>query len=36
MYAAMPPQNYVYWHDEAKITKEDIKLIRDWTKKAPY
>ncbi len=36
MYAAMPPQNYVDWHEEAKITKEDIKLVRDWTEKAPY
>lgn len=36
MYKAMPPPSYVDWHDEAKVSKEDIKLIRDWTGKAPY
>ncbi len=36
MYAAMPPQNYIDWHEEAKVTKEDIKLIRNWTGKSPY
>ncbi len=36
MYAAMPPANYTQWHEEAKVSKEDIKLIRDWTGKAPY
>ncbi|RLA73995.1 MAG: cytochrome C [Epsilonproteobacteria bacterium] len=36
MYKAMPPASYVNWHDEAKVSKEDIKLIRDWTGKEPY
>ena len=36
MYAAMPPENYVQFHDEASVTQEDRKLIREWTGKAPY
>ncbi|VAY88051.1 hypothetical protein MNB_ARC-1_753 [hydrothermal vent metagenome] len=32
IYAAMPPKNYIKWHEKAKISKKDIKLIRDWTK----
>ena len=34
--AAMPPPSYIKWHKEAKISKEDIKLIRDWTDKTPF
>ena len=33
IYKAMPLQSYINWHDEAKLSKEDIKLIRDWTGK---
>ena len=36
MYAAMPPQNYVDWHEEAAVTKKDRDLIRTWTGKSPY
>ena len=36
MSKAMPPQSYIDWHDKAKVTPEDIKLIKDWTEKAPY
>ena len=36
IYAAMPPPSYTKWHKEAKITKEDKKIIRDWTDKSPY
>jgi len=36
VYAAMPLQSYITFHKEAKLTKKEIKLIRDWTGKAPY
>ena len=36
VYAAMPLASYVSLHKEAKLTKEEIKLIRDWTGKAPF
>jgi len=36
VYAAMPLASYVLLHKEAKLTKEEIKLIRDWTGKAPF
>lgn len=36
VYAAMPLSSYVWLHPEAKLTKEEIKMIRDWTGKAPY
>jgi len=36
VYAAMPLQSYISMHEEAKLSKEDIKLIRDWTGKAPF
>ena len=36
VYAAMPLQSYIYMHKEAKLTKKEIKLIRDWTGKAPF
>jgi hypothetical protein len=34
--SAMPPPSYISWHKEAKTTKEDIELIRNWTGKTPY
>lgn len=36
VYAAMPLASYISLHKEAKLTKEEIKLIRDWTGKAPF
>jgi len=36
VYAAMPLASYVSLHKEAKLTKEEIKMIRDWTGKAPF
>ncbi len=36
VYAAMPLESYITMHKEAKLTKEEIKLIRDWTGKAPF
>jgi len=36
VYAAMPLQSYIILHEETKLTKEEIKLIRDWTGKAPF
>lgn len=36
VYAAMPLQSYLWFHSDAKLTKEEIKLIRDWTGKAPF
>ena len=36
VYAAMPLPSYISLHEEAKLTKEEIKLIRDWTGKAPF
>jgi len=36
VYAAMPLPSYLWLHPEAKLTKDEIKLIRDWTGKAPY
>jgi len=36
VYAAMPLASYVSLHKEAKLTKDEIKLIRDWTGKAPF
>lgn len=36
VYAAMPLQSYISLHEEARLTKEEIKLIRDWTGKAPF
>jgi hypothetical protein len=36
VYAAMPLASYITLHEEAKLTKEEIKLIRDWTGKAPF
>ena len=36
VYAAMPLASYVSLHKEAKLTKDEINLIRDWTGKAPF
>ena len=36
VYAAMPLASYITLHKEAKLTKQEIKLIRDWTGKAPF
>ncbi|MEA3554879.1 MAG: heme-binding domain-containing protein [Campylobacterota bacterium] len=36
VYAAMPLASYISLHEEAKLTKDEIKLIRDWTGKAPF
>jgi len=36
VYAAMPLSSYISLHKEAKLTKEEITLIRDWTGKAPF
>lgn len=36
VYAAMPLPSYILLHKEAKLTKEEIKIIRDWTDKAPF
>jgi len=32
----MPLSSYLWLHPKAKLTKDEIKLIRDWTGKAPY
>ena len=31
VYAAMPLQSYLWIHDEANLTKEERKEVRDWT-----
>lgn len=36
VYAAMPLASYVSLHKEAKLTKDEINLIREWTGKAPF
>ncbi len=36
VYMAMPLPSYISMHKEAKLTKDEIKLIRDWTGKAPF
>lgn len=36
VYAAMPLASYLSFHKEAKLTKEEIKMVRDWTGKAPF
>ncbi len=36
VYAAMPLPSYISLHKDAILTKDEIKLIRDWTGKAPY
>ena len=36
VYAAMPLASYVTLHKKAKLTKDEIQLIREWTGKAPF
>lgn len=36
VYMAMPLSSYLSFHEDAKLTKEEIKVIRDWTGKAPF
>ncbi|PIF04906.1 MAG: cytochrome C [Arcobacter sp.] len=36
VFIAMPLASYITLHKEAKLSKEEIKLIRDWTGKAPF
>jgi len=36
VYAAMPLASYISLHKEAKLSKEEIKMIREWTGKAPF
>lgn len=36
VYAAMPLASYLSMHEDSKLTKDEIKLIRDWTGKAPF
>ena len=36
VYAAMPLASYISLHKEAKLTKDEIQLIREWTGKAPF
>ena len=36
VYAAMPMASYITLHKEAKLSQDEIKLIRNWTGKAPF
>lgn len=36
VYAAMPLPSYIWLHEDAKLTKDEIQMIRDWTGKAPF
>lgn len=36
VYAAMPLASYISLHEDAKLTKDEINLIREWTGKAPF
>ena len=36
VYIAMPLPSYILLHKEAKLTKDEITMIRDWTGKAQY
>ena len=36
VYKAMPLPSYTWIHKDAILSKEEIKLIRDWTGKAPF
>lgn len=36
VYKAMPLASYVSLHKEAKLTKKEIVLLREWTGKAPF
>ena len=31
VYAAMPLQSYLWFHEDANLTKEERNFIRDWT-----
>ncbi len=31
IYIAMPPSDYIYFHDEASLTKDERTRVRDWT-----
>jgi hypothetical protein len=31
VYLAMPPSDYIYFHENASLSKEEIVKIRDWT-----
>jgi hypothetical protein len=36
VYKAMPLESYISIHKDAKLTQDEIRLIRDWTGKAPF
>jgi hypothetical protein len=36
VYAAMPLQSYLWLHKDAKLTQDEIRLIRNWTGKSPF
>jgi hypothetical protein len=36
VYKAMPLSSYIMFHKDAKLTKQQIQIIRDWTGKAPF
>ena len=36
VYKAMPLPSYILMHKETALKKEEIKLIREWTGKAPF
>ena len=36
VYAAMPLASYIAMHEDAKLSKEEIHLLREWTGKAPF
>mgnify|MGYP000221105032 FL=1 len=31
IYIAMPPSDYIYFHEESFLTKKERNLVRDWT-----
>ena len=36
IYHAMPVKSYISQHSEAKLTKQDREIVRNWTGKAPF